>query len=105
MRTRRFARYPVDLPLTLVTYWGETPVAKAHGRCYTLAEGGLGATVPHDLYVGEVVSLELPRIAKIYASVRNTRGHKYGFEFAYMDHQQRNVIRRFCTAQEQVAGS
>lgn len=99
MRTRRFARYEVDLPLTLFTYWGETPVAKARGRCQVLAEGGLRATIPHDLYVGEVVSLELPRIARIYASVRSTRGHEYGFEFAYMNHTQRRAVRRFCIEQ------
>ena len=105
MRSRRFPRFEVDLPLTLLTFWAETPIAKAHGRCHILAEGGLAATVAHELYVGEVVRLELPRIARIYASVRSMRGNHYGFEFAFMDYAQRRAISRLCQAQDQPSAS
>lgn len=98
MRIRRYERFEVDLPVTLVKFWEETPIAKASGRCHVLAEGGLGATVGHDLYVGEVVRLEVPRVARLYASVRDVRGHQYGFEFLYMDDQQRRAIHRYCDA-------
>lgn len=101
MRTRRYPRFEVDLPVTLLTFWDDTPVAKARGRCHRLAEGGLGATVPHDLYVGESVRLELPRVARVYASVRYVHGNKYGFEFAFTDDAQRRAIRQLCQAQEQ----
>lgn len=100
MRTRRFPRYEVDLPLTLLTFWEDVPIAKAHGRCRLLGEGGLGAVIARELYVGEVVRLELPRIARLYASVRYIHGNEYGFEFAYMDHAQRCAIRGICEAQE-----
>ncbi len=100
MRTRRYTRFPVDLPLTLLTFWEDTPIAKAHGRCHLLAEGGLGATVARELYVGEVVRMELPRIARLYASVRYVHGNRYGFEFAFTDDAQRQAIRRLCEAQE-----
>ncbi len=103
VRTRRFPRFEVDLPLTLLTFWEDTPIAKAHGRCRLLGEGGLGAIVAHELYVGEVVRLELPRIARVYASVRYIHGNQYGFEFAFLDYAQRCAIRRFCAAQEQAA--
>ncbi len=99
MRTRRYPRFSVDLPVTLVKFWEETPIAKAHGRCHVLAEGGLSATVAaHDLYVGEVVRLEVPRVVRLYASVCDVRGSQYGFQFVYMDEQQRRAIRRFCEA-------
>ncbi len=49
MRTRRYPRFPVDLPLTLLTFWEDMPIAKAHGRCSLLAEGGLGPTVASEL--------------------------------------------------------
>ena len=98
MRIRRYQRFEVDLPVTLIKFWEETPVAKARGRCHVLAQGGLSATVGHDLYVGEVVRLEMPRLANLYASVRDVRGHQYGFEFLYMDEQQRRAIQKFCNA-------
>ncbi len=100
MRTRRFPRFAVDLPVTLLTFWEDTPIAKAHGRCRLLGEGGLGAIIAHDLYVGEVVRLELPRITRVYASVRSIRGNQYGFEFAFTDHAQREAVRELCQAQD-----
>lgn len=105
MRSRRYERFDVDLPVTLVKYWEETPIAKTNGRCHVLAEGGLGATVgAHDLYIGEVVRIELPRLARLYASVRDVRGSRYGFQFLYMDDQQRRAIRRYCDARaEEIA--
>jgi len=105
VRTRRYPRYEVDLPVTLLTFWDDMPIAKGHGRCHRLSEGGLGATVSRELYVGEVVRLGLPRIPSIYASVRYIHGCRYGFEFAYMDEGQRRAIRQICDAQEQAAGS
>ncbi len=103
VRTRRFPRFEVDLPLTLLTFWEDTPIAKAHGRCRLLGEGGLGASVAHELYVGEVVRLELPRITRVYASVRYIHGNQYGFEFAFLDHAQRCAVRQFCAAQERAS--
>jgi hypothetical protein len=60
----------------------------------------MGANIARELYVGEVVRLELPRLARIYASVRYIHGSEYGFEFAFMDHAQRSAIRGLCQAQE-----
>lgn len=99
MRTRRFPRYKVDLPVRMVKFWEETPVGKAEGRCQVLAEGGLGATVYQELYLGEVVRLEVGRIAKLYAAVRYSRGSEFGFEFIFTDEAQRRAIRQFCQAQ------
>ncbi len=105
LRTRRFPRYQVDLPVTLIKYWDDKPIAKARGRCHVLAEGGLGATVSaHDLYIGEVVRLEMPQLANVYASVRSNHGNRCGFEFVFMDESQRRTIRRFCETQPLAKG-
>ncbi len=99
VRTRRFPRYEVDMPLMVTKFWDETPISKAHGRCLCLGEGGLGGILTHELYVGEIVRLEVRRLGKVYASVRSMRGNQYGFEFVLMDDAQRRSIRRFLDAQ------
>lgn len=98
MQSRRYARYAVDRPLTAIVFWEETPIRRVHGRCQVLAEGGLGASLPDELYVGEVVRLEMPPLTRIYACVRDTRGTQHGFEFLYLNDLQRRAIRRLCDA-------
>lgn len=100
MRTRRFPRFEVDLPVTLTKFWEDTPIGKTNGRCHILAEGGLGATICNEFYTGEVVRLEVPRLLRAYATVKNNRGRHYGFEFVSLDEAQRRTVRRFCEAQE-----
>ncbi len=100
VRTRRFPRFEVDLPVILTKYWEDVPTGKAHGRCHILAEGGLGATIMDDFYMGEVVRVEVPRVISSYATVKNNRGRRYGLEFVFVDETQRRAIRRFCDAQE-----
>ncbi len=98
MQTRRFPRYAVDRPLTAVLYWEETPIRRVHGRCRILAEGGLGATLADELYLGEVVRLEIPPALNVYASVRDTRGNHHGFEFLFLNDRQRQIIRHLCNS-------
>lgn len=93
---RRYPRYIIDRPLTATMFWEETPVRKVRGQCHVLGEGGLGATLPDDLYMGEVVCLEMPPISRVYARVRNIRGARKGFEFLLLGDGQRQAIRRLC---------
>ncbi len=96
MQTRRSPRYPVDRPLTAVVFWGDTPIRRVHGRCRVLSERGLGATLPDQLYIGEVVRLDLPPVHSLYATVRDTRGTDHGFEFVYSRQGQREQILKLC---------
>ncbi|HZI55951.1 MAG TPA: PilZ domain-containing protein [Verrucomicrobiae bacterium] len=70
-----------------------------HGRTKDIAEGGLGATIPGEMEIGEVVELELQlsemtEPLKLKAEVRYRRGFQYGFRFLNATGQQRELIRR-----------
>jgi len=70
-----------------------------HGRTKDIAEGGLGATIPGNIDVGEIVELELhlPNASeplKFKAEVRYRHGFQYGFRFLNATSQQKEAIRR-----------
>jgi PilZ domain len=94
--TRRFPRYELDRPLNVVVFWDDVAVRTIRGRCRVLGEGGLGANISDQLYIGDVVSLDLYPVAKAYGSVRNVSGTYHGFEFLFTDDNQRRAIKRLC---------
>ncbi len=93
---RRFPRYDLDRPLNVVVFWDDIAVRTIHGRCRVLGEGGLAATISDQLYIGDVVSLDLYPIAKTYGSVRCVQGSYHGFEFLFTSDTQRRAIKRLC---------
>jgi PilZ domain len=95
---RRFPRYEVDRPLNVVVFWEDVAVRTIRGRCHVLGEGGLAATISDQLYVGEVVGLDLYPVARTYGSVRSVRGPDHGFEFLFTNENQRRAIKRLCEA-------
>ena len=95
---RRFPRFEVNRPVTAILYWESSPPVLISGRCHTLSEGGLGATMSQQLRVGEVVNLEVAHGVRVYAAVRNLRGFAHGFEFVLIKDNQRAALRRLCRA-------
>ncbi len=93
---RRFPRYSTDRPLNVIVFWEDVAVRTIHGRCRVLGEGGLGAAIADQLYIGDVVRLELPPLVRTYGSVRNVRGPAHGFEFLFTDEEQRRAVHRLC---------
>lgn len=90
---RAHSRYLLDLRIVVRTK--ETFI----GRTKDIAEGGLGATIPSDIDIGEIVELELqlseaPEPLKIKAEVRYRHGFQYGFKFMQLTEQQKEIIRR-----------
>jgi c-di-GMP-binding flagellar brake protein YcgR len=90
---RAHSRFLLDL--RLVVRAKET----LHGRTKDIAEGGLGATIPGEIEIGEIVELELQlhetaELLKLKAEVRYRRGFQYGFKFLHATEQQRELIRR-----------
>lgn len=81
MQTRRFPRYPLDRPITATVMRDEVKVRKVEGRTLVISEGGLGATLPDELEVGDVVRIKMPPLAPVYAVVRSRCGQDYGLEF------------------------
>ncbi len=98
MQSRRFPRYPIDRPLKATIYWEDNPIRKLYGRAVMVGEGGLGASLSDQLYLGEVVRLEMPPMPALYAMVRNTRGTEHGFEFLYSRDGQRRAVNELCAA-------
>ncbi|MGZ4872465.1 MAG: PilZ domain-containing protein, partial [Candidatus Angelobacter sp.] len=87
------SRYLLDLRIVVRTK--ETLI----GRTKDIAEGGLGATIPGSINVGEIVDLELQlpetqEPLKIKAEVRYRQGFQYGFKFIHITEQQKEMIRR-----------
>ena len=93
---RRFPRFEVNRPVTAILYWDGSPPVQIPGRCHSLSEGGLGATMSQQLRVGEVVNLEVAHGVRVYAAVRNLRGFAHGFEFVLVKDNQRAAIQRLC---------
>jgi hypothetical protein len=90
---RSHSRYLLDLRIIVRTK--ETFI----GRTKDLAEGGLGATIPNDIKIGEIVELELQlpenqEPLKVKAEVRYRQGFQYGFKYIHITEQQKEMIRR-----------
>jgi c-di-GMP-binding flagellar brake protein YcgR len=90
---RAHARYALDLRVVV------KGSATLHGRTKDIAEGGLGATLPGNIEIGDIVELELQLQEtqdplKLRAEVRYRRGFQYGFRFLNCTEQQRELIRR-----------
>jgi hypothetical protein len=90
---RAHSRYLLDL--RIIVRAKETLI----GRTKDLAEGGLGATIPNNINIGEIVELELQlpdtkEPLKIKAEVRYRQGFQYGFKYIDITEQQKAMIRR-----------
>jgi len=98
--TRRYARYRTELPL-IVKVLGQDGYMRIHGRCFEIAENGLGAVVTSEFRAGEMVSLEMsiPNFADLQtyrAVVRHRMGFLHGFEFVGILPEQREQIKKYC---------
>jgi len=98
--TRRFARFRTDIPL-IVKVLGQNGYFRVHGRCFEIAEAGLGAVITSELTAGEMVSLEFsvassPDPLGVRAVVRHRMGFLHGFEFIGLSSEMREAIRAFC---------
>jgi PilZ domain len=90
---RAFPRFLLDI--RLVARGKEV----LHGRTKDLGEGGLGATIPGNMNIGEVAELEfqLPlhnQPLRLQSEVRYRQGFQYGFRFLHITEDQRALIRR-----------
>ena len=97
---RRFARYRTELPV-IVRVLGQEGYLRVHGRCFEIAESGLGAVITSELVPGEMTTLEfdLPPQSDpfvIRAVVRHRMGFLHGFEFVGIVPAQQEQIRSFC---------
>ena len=102
--TRHYARYRTELPV-IVKVLETDGYTRIHGRCFELAQAGLGAVITSELTPGEMVTLEfsIPNVAEAFvirAVVRHRMGFLHGFEFVGLLDQQRDLIQAFCRTLE-----
>jgi hypothetical protein len=102
--TRRYARYRTELPV-MVKVLGKDGYVRIHGRCFEMAEAGLGAVITSELGAGEMVSLEfsIPDVSEVFvmrAVVRHRMGFLHGFEFIGALPEQGARIHAFCQTLE-----
>ena len=98
--TRHYARYRTELPV-IVKVLSQDGYTRIHGRCFELAEAGLGAVITSELGPGEMVTLEfsIPGVSDglvMKAIVRHRMGFLHGFEFVSSLPTERQHIQTYC---------
>jgi hypothetical protein len=98
--TRRYARYRTEIPV-IVKVLGKDGYVRIHGRCFEIAEAGLGAVITSELVAGEMVTLEfsIPDVSEVFVMrsvVRHRMGFLHGFEFIGALREQGEMIQSFC---------
>jgi PilZ domain-containing protein len=89
---RAFKRFLLDIRLVI------RGKELLHGRTKDVGEGGLGAVIPGNIGIGDVVELEIQlphnnQTLTFQAEVRYRQGFQYGFRFLHPTEQQRELIR------------
>jgi hypothetical protein len=90
---RAFPRFLLDIRLVI------RADEVLHGRTKDVGEGGLGAVIPGNIAIGDIVAVEfqLPlsnELLSLQAEVRYRQGFQYGFSFLHATERQRELIRR-----------
>jgi hypothetical protein len=98
--TRRYARYRTEIPV-IVKVLAKDGYVRIHGRCFEIAEAGLGAVITSELVAGEMVTLEfsipdVPEVFVMRSVVRHRMGFLHGFEFVGALPGQCEQIQTFC---------
>jgi PilZ domain len=94
---RRFPRYRTDLPLSV----RNNDERDLDGRCFCIAEGGLGAYLPEPMALGSVLQLRLAlptcsTLLSVWAIVRYQLDLHHGFEFVSLTDGERLSLSEFC---------
>src|SRR5467141_756515 len=97
---RRYPRHEIDTEL-LVTIHGADERATLRGRSLNISEGGMAGVFVTEWDLGTPVLLEFSvpvtrTPVKVKGVVRSHSGYLCGFEFAYLDPVQRDIITRTC---------
>ena len=80
--TRRWQRYPVDLPVRILPC-SRLPATAVTGRGTELSQGGMALYTGVDMEPDDLMEVEFlsPHPFKVMATVRNRSGHHFGLEF------------------------
>jgi PilZ domain len=96
---RRWKRFPVDVPVRLVVH-RPAQVDSTNGSGTALNEGGMCVAAGIEMHTGEQVTVEFTPPStnnhlRLWAAVRNRRGHQYGLEFLAESNGERKQVERY----------
>ena|SRR5512133_1146355 len=96
---RRWQRLSLEVPVRLVVH-RPAHVDTTNGNGTALNEGGMCVIAGIDMQMGEQVTVEFtpPSTSnplRLWAAVRNRRGHQYGLEFLAENNGERKQVERF----------
>jgi hypothetical protein len=85
VNTRRWRRYPVDLPVRILPC-SRLPAVVMTGRGTELSQNGMALYSGADMELDDVVEVEflIPDPLKVMATVRSRSGHYFGLQFLSM---------------------
>jgi c-di-GMP-binding flagellar brake protein YcgR len=97
---RRYERYEIDTPLH-VTILGVEQRGTMRGRSLDISEAGIAGVFVTEWDVGAPVRLEFlvpvtSSPVRVGGVVRSHSGYRYGFEFADLSPEQREIISKTC---------
>jgi PilZ domain len=80
--TRRWQRYPVELPVRIFPC-SRLPATAVVGRGTRLSEGGMALYAGVEMEPDDLIEIEFPtpNPVRVMAAVRNRSGHSFGLEF------------------------
>lgn len=88
--TRRWPRYPLDLPVRVLPC-SRLPAVVAPGRATVLSQGGMALYTGLDMEVNDLIEIEflIAQPLKVMATVRSRSGYQFGLLFLALRSGQR----------------
>jgi PilZ domain len=83
--TRRWRRYPLDLPVRILPC-SRLPALAVAGRGTVLSQGGMALYTGIDMELDDLIEVEflIPQPLKVMATVRSRSGYHFGLAFLAM---------------------
>jgi hypothetical protein len=96
---RRWQRLAIDVPVRLVVH-RPAQVDSTNGSGTALNEGGMCVVAGIEMHTGEQVTVEFTppstnHALRLWAAVRNRRGHQYGIEFLAENNGESKQVERY----------
>jgi c-di-GMP-binding flagellar brake protein YcgR len=100
---RRWARYTLDVPIKVRVRSSSGISSYCYGRGNDISQGGMSIHIPHELSIGQTISLILTlpyseRNIECDAVVRSRDSYRYGVEYVKLSAMDEALIGRVCNA-------
>jgi hypothetical protein len=88
--TRRWRRYPLDLPVRILPC-SRLPALALAGRATVLSQAGMALYAGADMEINDLIEVEflIPQPLKVMAIIRSRSGYRFGLAFLALRTDQR----------------